>query len=117
MRIRRIGAIGTAVTLCLVTTACGDDDAQTASTATAAGTTAGASAASTTASTAVSTAATASGTTAAGANDMDTPVIPTGANPQGLGQDPSNPSVFHGSGDFVLDTSQCPSDWSNDEGI
>jgi len=121
MGTRRIGTVCAAVTLCLAASACGDDDSDDSTSATAAQQTAAAQPATSAASSASMTATTATTSTgatdAAPTDDMDAPVIPVGANPQGLGQDPDNPSLFHGSGGFTLDTSDCPSDWANDEGI
>ena len=46
-----------------------------------------------------------------------TDAIPTGSNPGGYGQDSKTPTLYHGAGGFTLDVSNCPSDWSNTEGI
>jgi ABC-type branched-subunit amino acid transport system substrate-binding protein len=134
----RVGAAGAVVT-CLLLAACGSDKKSTSTTAASATT----AAASTTAagSTAPSASTPAGSTPGTGATGASTPAtgstgagssttaggaaatnpnlaIPTDeTNPNGYGQDPTNPSLYKGAGGFTIDTSKCPSDWNATGGI
>ncbi|MFT3855213.1 MAG: ABC transporter substrate-binding protein [Ilumatobacteraceae bacterium] len=135
----RAAIAGVALTGMLLA-ACGSDDKATTTTAGSSPTTAaaittagsattggtetsGSSGAATT--TATTTAATpGSGGTAGGSGgsvgtnqNLAIPADPDPSNPNGYGQDPDNPNLYHGAGGFTIDTSKCPDDWDLTQGI
>jgi branched-chain amino acid transport system substrate-binding protein len=110
---QRWATSATAVAVCLgfVAAACGGDNkgGTTSQTTAAPATTAGPTTTAAQTTTSGGGAATTVGGGEGGA------IIPIGDGK--WGQDPSNPKVYKGAADFVVDTSKCPSDWNDKQGI
>jgi branched-chain amino acid transport system substrate-binding protein len=126
-RLHGRAAIAGAALTAMLLAACGSDDKATTTTAASTPTTA---AAATTAGSATTATATSMPTsmpatsgapttgTAGGATANENLAIPADeTNPNGYGQDPNDPNLYHGAGGFTLDVSHCPDDWNATQGI